>query len=1014
MIPALLFALQLTAPGAEYLACEDQEETLVREWQVTLPYRIEVRALAGQAAVLVVEERGVPLRLLLAAEGESTDLQDLPPDGRSLEAVVVEPGSSIRLHLEASGDETEAPVRLELSCHLAPFAPGLAALRALQSASVLLARAESDAPASDGLRLQASSRLEEVLRQAPSARWPWLTAAAHHGLAFLDGRRNRLLDAAGQYAAAAQAWRDLGDPLRASWARLRESQQWRRVSQIAPALTASEQAQVLAKESGDVSLQLAVATDACLLQRLARSAAGARDCWRRILPLAERHARPGDLATLLANYADVQISLGELETAQKSADLALAHARRSESRRSLLLALVVRGRLSGLQVKAQDALAHFAEAQTLAVELNDLPMLANSRLQLAQIWTLLEQPRRAIAAATEARDTYARLGNAARSAQAALLVEALHTQTEDNLPARVPGSVLVQLVQDLPLRGEHPLSARLLAIDLCLRRGDADCARSLLTPLANASGLPYVQACKLGLAQARLALLDGNPDTAIAGARVWQDRALLNGDLPTLLDALWVRGRAEARAKRTQVAWRTLQELIDGALRLSRLQAYPFHRQQLLERARGAFALQLELRPPADSAPLSRSELPVLLELLASPRPPLRIVSEAALQAQARLNLLMQQHWQLDVGVVNPRKPSIALDESLPLDAPPASKMPVHPRLGAWYGFMAADAVHWWQLRGDRVLHRQSRASPARLLAMRDALQEQLRSQHSDSDEVQRLAKALAEASGFTKIAAESNVEELQVALPDLLAALPLSLLMPSRLDGISPVPVVVLEPVIGGAGPVPCCADLKLLAVADPVPASGQGASLARLPGAREEARRVVLAWPAAHQTLLLGIDAAADTVLQALASTVTVVHIGTHGLVERDGLELSGLLIVDTTGNLRVLGAVELLSARLAAPLVVLSACDGGLPLEVSPTTTTSLARILLRAGASRVIAASWKVDDAAAAELMFELYQGLARGTTPALALQGAQAAMRESKRYGHPYYWAGFQLLEAAPL
>ena len=92
--------------------------------------------------------------------------------------------------------------------------------------------------------------------------------------------------------------------------------------------------------------------------------------------------------------------------------------------------------------------------------------------------------------------------------------------------------------------------------------------------------------------------------------------------------------------------------------------------------------------------------------------------------------------------------------------------------------------------------------------------------------------------------------------------------------------------------------------AAADPVPSTGHGTHLARLPGAREEARRVAAAWPRSRQRLLLGTNAATGPVLQALASPETVVHLGTHGLVQRDGLELSGLLVVDGTGTLGVLG--------------------------------------------------------------------------------------------------------------
>jgi CHAT domain-containing protein len=60
--------------------------------------------------------------------------------------------------------------------------------------------------------------------------------------------------------------------------------------------------------------------------------------------------------------------------------------------------------------------------------------------------------------------------------------------------------------------------------------------------------------------------------------------------------------------------------------------------------------------------------------------------------------------------------------------------------------------------------------------------------------------------------------------------------------------------------------------------------------------------------------------------------------------------------------------------------------------------------------VVASLWKVDDAATAELMAQLYEGmLKKGLSPASALRSAQLAMwRQSRWQGDPYFWAAFQL------
>ena len=64
---------------------------------------------------------------------------------------------------------------------------------------------------------------------------------------------------------------------------------------------------------------------------------------------------------------------------------------------------------------------------------------------------------------------------------------------------------------------------------------------------------------------------------------------------------------------------------------------------------------------------------------------------------------------------------------------------------------------------------------------------------------------------------------------------------------------------------------------------------------------------------------------------------------------------------------------------------------------------------AGAARVVASLWKVDDAATSELMGEFYkQMFTNKLKPAAALRAAQVKMSQQKRWQSPYYWAGFFL------
>ena len=91
----------------------------------------------------------------------------------------------------------------------------------------------------------------------------------------------------------------------------------------------------------------------------------------------------------------------------------------------------------------------------------------------------------------------------------------------------------------------------------------------------------------------------------------------------------------------------------------------------------------------------------------------------------------------------------------------------------------------------------------------------------------------------------------------------------------------------------------------------------------------------------------------------------------------------------------------------MVVLSACRTGLGKEIKGEGLIGLTRGFMYAGATRVVASLWKVDDSATAELMKHFYAGMFdKGLSPSAALREAQLALRQQKRWQEPYYWAGF--------
>jgi CHAT domain-containing protein len=64
---------------------------------------------------------------------------------------------------------------------------------------------------------------------------------------------------------------------------------------------------------------------------------------------------------------------------------------------------------------------------------------------------------------------------------------------------------------------------------------------------------------------------------------------------------------------------------------------------------------------------------------------------------------------------------------------------------------------------------------------------------------------------------------------------------------------------------------------------------------------------------------------------------------------------------------------------------------------------------AGARRVVASLWKVDDIATAELMSRFYRAMQQdGLRPAAALRWAQIEMAHHPEWSFPYYWGAFAI------
>jgi CHAT domain-containing protein/tetratricopeptide (TPR) repeat protein len=195
--------------------------------------------------------------------------------------------------------------------------------------------------------------------------------------------------------------------------------------------------------------------------------------------------------------------------------------------------------------------------------------------------------------------------------------------------------------------------------------------------------------------------------------------------------------------------------------------------------------------------------------------------------------------------------------------------------------------------------------------------------------------------------------------------------------------------------------------------PAAADPPAFERLPASRREAEAIAALAPAGQALVALDFDAALPLVLGDRLSAYRILHFATHGVIDAERPALSGLALsmVDAQGHPQegFLHLHDIYNLKLNADLVVLSGCRTALGKEVRGEGLIGLTRGFQYAGAPRVVASLWPVEDLATAALMTRFYTGLwVDGLPPAAALRQAQLWVRRQRRWRDPYFWAGFIL------
>jgi len=182
-------------------------------------------------------------------------------------------------------------------------------------------------------------------------------------------------------------------------------------------------------------------------------------------------------------------------------------------------------------------------------------------------------------------------------------------------------------------------------------------------------------------------------------------------------------------------------------------------------------------------------------------------------------------------------------------------------------------------------------------------------------------------------------------------------------------------------------------------------------LPGSRGEvdAMRAVYGSDA---TVLTGRSASERT-LRATSGGYGILHLATFGVLNQHNPLFSFVQLAeggDDDGRLEV---HEVFGLSLDARLVVLSACQtalasGAIADVPAGDDWVGLAQAFLTAGARKVIATLWAVEDQATAQVMSRLHRHLRDGASEADALAQAQRETLRNPATASPFYWAGFTL------
>jgi CHAT domain-containing protein len=204
-----------------------------------------------------------------------------------------------------------------------------------------------------------------------------------------------------------------------------------------------------------------------------------------------------------------------------------------------------------------------------------------------------------------------------------------------------------------------------------------------------------------------------------------------------------------------------------------------------------------------------------------------------------------------------------------------------------------------------------------------------------------------------------------------------------------------------------------KLLLVGNPTPRAPEFPALSY---ASAEMTAIAKHFPPDQVTAFHADRASPASYQQAGPDRFTMIHFTAHATANTDSPLDSAVILSgpETAYKLYARDIVANTAKPLGADLVTVSACRSAGERTYSGEGLIGFAWAFLRAGAQRVVAGLWDVDDRSTAELMDRFYDGIADRERPANALRQAKLFLiAQGGNSAKPYYWGAFQMFTLTP-